>query len=153
MIKQKWAKSGRDQLGKDLGDIEASLCVSSKSPTPLASTLLPVFLVLRGTYALPPSPIPSNITEAYLDILPGPPDPDEEPFREPNVQTTTVALYQNPRLEDDAAMEVLEELVENEREKVEGAGATEPQQIDWCLKQIESVKKRVSWIVCKVQTS
>ncbi|ORX40941.1 hypothetical protein BD324DRAFT_647844 [Kockovaella imperatae] len=143
MLRSKWAKSGRDQLGKDLGDIESALCMCSKTATtPQAPILMPVFLQLRRTFTLPPSPLPSSIVEPFLDLLPAPPDPDEEPFREPTVQTTTVALYQNPRLEDDAAIQVLEEFLDSEKEMVEAAGANESQRVEWCVKQIENVKKR-----------
>ena len=145
MSKSKWIKSGREQLGKDLGDIESALCIASKStPSPYAELLMPVFLLLRRTFALPPSPLPNNMTESYLDLIPAPPDSDTEPFREPTVQSTTVALYQNPRLEDWAAMEVFEELLENEREAAEAAGASEEQKLDWLVQQVNSVKKRVS---------
>lgn len=145
MMKSKWAKTGREQLGKDLGDIESAVCLSNKNTaSPSAQTLLPVFLLLRRTLTLPPSPLPPSIVEPYLDILPAPPDPDEVPFREPTMQTTTASLYVNPRLADAAALEVLEELLENERESVEAAGATREQTANWLIGQIESVEKRVS---------
>jgi hypothetical protein len=137
MLRNRWAKSGRDQLGKDLGEIETALCMSTKTASLAASTLLPIFLVLRRSFALPPSPLPPHITEAYLDILPSPPDPDDVPFREPTVQTTTAALYVNPRLDDHAALEVLEELIESEKDR---NGASDLRILDL----IDSVEKRVS---------
>jgi hypothetical protein len=145
MMKQKWAKSGRDQLGKDLGEIESSLCLASKSTaTSHASTLIPIFLLLRRSYALPKSSLPLSITDPYIDLIPAPPDPDDVPFREPTVQTTTATLYRNPRLDDPAALEVLEELVESEREIVEGEGATQEQMVDWVTGLVQQVEKRVS---------
>jgi hypothetical protein len=145
MIKQKWAKSGRESLGKDLGDIESSLCLANKStPSPHASALLPVFLGLRRTYALPKSPISPAVIEPYLDLLPIPPDPDDVPFREPTVQTTTAALYVNPRLDDVSAYEVLEELIANEQEKVEAEGALPDEVKSWLTELISGVEKRVS---------
>ncbi|RXK41920.1 hypothetical protein M231_00641 [Tremella mesenterica] len=143
ILKTKWVKSGRDQLGKDLGDIETTFCLSGKQTTSsLAQTLIPVFLILRRSFVLPPSPLPSRITESYLDILPAPPDPDEEPFREPTVQSTTAALYVNPRLDDAAALEVLEELIENEKEKLENEGASLEETAKWTVNLLDSVAKR-----------
>ncbi|WVQ86161.1 hypothetical protein IAT38_008329 [Cryptococcus sp. DSM 104549] len=143
MLKSKWAKSGRAQLSKDLGEIEASLCMASKSSASfLAPILLPTFLLLRRTFALPPSPLPQAVVEPYIDILPAPPDPDDVPFREPTVGTTTAALYVNPRLEAGKAYEVLEELVEFEREKVEGAGGGWGEVVEWVGGVVESVQKR-----------
>ena len=144
MLKNKWAKTGREQLGKDLGDIEAALCVTSRSIASVhAPSLLPVFLSLRRSYGLPASKLPTSITDPYLDILPSPPDPDHVPFREPTVQSTTAALYVNPRFEDAAALEVIEELVEGEREHVEGAGGTKKEMVEWITGLVESVEKRV----------
>ncbi|WRT70792.1 uncharacterized protein IL334_007791 [Kwoniella shivajii] len=143
IAKSKWAKSGREQLGKEVGDIESALCLSSKSsPTALTPTLIPIFLLLRRTFALPRSPLPLNITEPYLDILPAPPDPDDVPFREPTVQTTTASLYVNPRLEDAAAAVVIEELVETEKENVHNAGGTGQELVKWLVNMIDSVEKR-----------
>ncbi|WWD20796.1 hypothetical protein CI109_105273 [Kwoniella shandongensis] len=143
MAKSKWAKSGRDQLSKDLGDIEAGLCLVSKNTaSPHAQTLLPIFLLLRRTFALPRSPLPPAITEPYLDILPAPPDPDDVPFREPTVGTTTAALYVNPRLDDAAAQVVLEELIDSEKEKVDSAGGSREEMIEWVTDLIDSVQKR-----------
>ncbi|ORY31294.1 hypothetical protein BCR39DRAFT_527314 [Naematelia encephala] len=142
MAKAKWAKSGRDQLSKDLGEIEAATCMIKSAAGPQASKLLPIFLLLRRTFALPASPLPAGITEPYLDILPAPPDPDDVPLREPTVQTTTAALYVNPRLDDARALDVIEELVETEKEHVESMGATYDEMVDWVVAQVENVKKR-----------
>ena len=128
MMKTKWAKSGREQLGKDLGDMEAAV-----------PSLLPVFLVLRRTFALPPSPLPSDVVEPYLDVLPVPPDPDDVPFRQPTVQSTTAALYVNPRLDDKAAARVLDELVESEKEKI-----PVEDHVEWIGRLIDNVQKRAS---------
>ena len=133
MLKAKWAKSGREQLGKDLGDIESAFKTSQ--------ILIPMFLVLRRTFALPPSPLPADYIDQYLDILPAPPDPDDVPFREPSVQSTTAALYVNPRMSDEAALVVLNELMENEKERLEGA--TDEEKERWIREQIDAVAKRV----------
>lgn len=143
MLKSKWAQKGRDQLGKDLGEMEASLCLHGKNAaSPLAPVLLPIFLLLRRTYALPPSPLPRAITDPYLDILPAPPDPDEVPFREPTVQTTTAQLYVNPRLDAAAAVVVLEELIEAEKEKAEAEGGSNDEIIKWTVGLVDQVAKR-----------
>lgn len=145
MLKDKWAKSGRDQLSRDLGEIESSLCLGGRnSASSHATHLLPVFLLLRRNYALPPSTLPPSVTDPYLDILPTPPDPDDVPFREPTVQSTTATLYVNPRLDDAAASNVLEELTEHEIEQVEVAGGTREQAVEWTSQLVESVEKRVS---------
>ncbi|WVF67778.1 hypothetical protein IAT40_002539 [Kwoniella sp. CBS 6097] len=143
ILKSKWAKSGRDQLGKDLAEIETAVCLVGKNkPSQHAPTLLPVFLLLRRTFALPPSSLHPSITEPYMDILPAPPDPDDVPFREPSVSTTTASLYVNPRLDDVAAMAFLEELVEFEKEGVESAGASREEAAEWLENLIDSVQKR-----------
>ena len=133
MLKAKWAKSGREQLGKDLGDIESAFKTSQ--------ILIPIFLVLRRTFVLPPSPLPADYIDQYLDILPAPPDPDDVPFREPSVQSTTATLYVNPRMSDEAAVVVVSELVESEKEKLEGA--TDEEKERWIGEQIDAVAKRV----------
>ncbi|KAK4689259.1 hypothetical protein P7C73_g831, partial [Tremellales sp. Uapishka_1] len=137
MLKNKWAKSGRDTLSKELGEIESATCLG-KGLANQASILLPVFLLLRRTFTLPPSPLPRNLTDPYLDILPAPPDPDEIPFREPTVGSTTATLYVNPRLDDDKAYEVLDELVENERELV----GSEDDWVEYMTEVINNVQKR-----------
>ncbi|WVQ70764.1 hypothetical protein IAR50_000286 [Cryptococcus sp. DSM 104548] len=143
MLKSKWSKNGRAQLSKDLGEIESALCLAGKnSASALAPTLIPTFLILRRTFFLPPSPLPQSITEPYLDILPAPPDADDIAFREPTVSSTTAALYVNPRLDEERAYEVMEELVEFEKEKVEGAGGSEESMVRWALEQLEAVQKR-----------
>ena len=147
MLKGKWAKSGRDQLSKDLGEVEAGLCITGRNNTSThAPILLPIFLLLRRTYALPPSPLPSSMIDPYLDILPVPPDPDDVPFREPTVQSTTATLYVNPRLDDAAALGVIEELVENEREQIGITGGTREEATKWITGLIESVEKRVNYL-------
>ncbi|WVQ63417.1 uncharacterized protein L199_001570 [Kwoniella botswanensis] len=143
ILKSKWAKSGREQLGKEVGEIESALCMASKNnPSNLAPTLIPIFLLLRRTFALPRSPLPPTITEPYLDILPAPPDPDDVPFREPSVQTTTASLYVNPRLDDSAAAVVLEELVEFEKENAQSAGGSREETVGWLIDLIDGVQKR-----------
>jgi hypothetical protein len=110
MLKCKWAKSGREQLGKDIGEMEQALCLLSRNqPSPMAPTLLPVFLALRRTFLLPPSTLPSKLVDAFIEELP--PPAQEEPFREPTLQSATSSLYVNPRLDDSTAFRVLEELL------------------------------------------
>lgn len=143
MLKMKWAKSGREQLGKDLGEVEQSLCLANKQqPGPLAPTLVPVFLVLRRTYLLPASPLPTKLVDAFIDLLPAPPDPDDIPFREPSVQTATSSLYVNPRLDDAAAFDVLQELIVYEKEILDERGMGD--EVPAALAQIiDHVEKRV----------
>ena len=143
MLKSKWARSGRDQLGKDLGEIEQALClVSKQQPSPLAPTLVPVFLSLRRTFLLPTSPLPPKLVDAFIDLLPPPPDGDDVPFREPSIQTATNALYVNPRLNDSAAFEVLQELIVYEKEILDerGMGDGVPPAL---VQVLEHVQKRV----------
>lgn len=145
MMKNRWAKSGREQLGKDLGDIEATVCLSGKTtPSKHAPTLLPVFLELRRTFALPVSPLPRTIVEPYYDVLPERPDPDSIPLREPTVSSVTASLYVNPRLDDAAALNVIEELLESEREKGVNADVSEEKTVSWLNGQIDQIQKRVS---------
>lgn len=142
MLKTKWARSGREQLSKDLGDIELSLClVSKQQPGPLAQALVPVFLELRRTFLLPNSPLPTKLIDAFVDLLPAPPDPDDIPFREPSLQTATSSLYVNPRLDDTAAFGILQELVTYEKEILQERGMED---VSSALVQIvEYVEKRV----------
>lgn len=143
MLKIKWARSGRDQLGKELGEIEQALCLISKQqPSPLAPILVPVFLSLRRTFLLPTSPLPVKLIDAFIDLLPPPPDDDDVPFREPSIQTATNALYVNPRLGEAAALEVLNELIVYEKEILDerGMGGGVPTAL---IQVLEHVEKRV----------
>lgn len=150
MLKTKWARTGREQLSKDLGDIEQSLClVSKQQPGPMAQPLVPVFLELRRTFVLPNSPLPTKLIDAFADLLPAEPDPDDVPFREPSLQTATSSLYVNPRLEDSAAFEILQELVTYEKEILQERGMDD---VSSPLVQIVGyVEKRVSRLFrCRV---
>lgn len=144
MLKNKWVKTGREQLSKDLGDVELALCTSGKSLTGSAPLLLPAFLLLRRTFALPSSPLPSRVTEQYFETLPSPPDPDSVPLREPTVSSTTAMLYVNPRLPDDVALDAVEELLESEREKGMNAAISQEKTIAWLNGLVDQVQKRVS---------
>lgn len=120
MLKCKWAKSGREQLGKDIGEMEQALCLLSRNqPSPMAPKLLPVFLALRRTFLLPPSTLPPKLVDAFSEELP--PPAQEEPFREPTLQSATSALYVNPRLDDSNAFRVLEELLVYETDMLKNA--------------------------------
>lgn len=146
MLKTKWARSGRDQLGKDLGEIEQTLCLAGRQqPGPLAPTLVPVFLALRRIFLLPESPLPAKLIDAFIDSVPAPPDPDDVPFREPSIQTATGSLYVNPRLDDSDAFDILQELVVYEKEVLEerGMGNGVPAAL---LQIVEHVEKRVCFI-------
>lgn len=144
MLKVKWAKSGREQLSKELGEMEQALCLLSRQqPSPLAPTLVPVFLTLRRTFSLPPSPLPPKLVDAFIDQLPAPPDPDNEPFREPSIQSATGSLYVNPRLDDAAAFDILQELIVYETEILkEGDDRIDIPSALFSV--VESVEKRVS---------
>lgn len=121
MLKTKWAKSGRDQLSKELSDLEDAFGRTHPD-------LMPIFLVLRRTFGL----ALSSYDEEYRDMLPAPPDPD---FLEPTVTSTTASLYVNPRLSDSAAEVVLLELIESEKEK------RPPGQ--WLGELVDSIARRV----------
>lgn len=145
MLKNKWVKGGREQLGKDLGDMEMSLCVVGKSyPGPHAPSLMPIFLQVRRTFALPPTPLPAKVVEPFHDMLPSPPDPDSVPLHEPTVSSTTASLYVNPRLPDVEALDMIEELLENEREKGINANVSQEKTIAWLDGLVDQVAKRVS---------
>lgn len=145
MLKNKWVKMGRDQLGKDLADIEMSLCVIGKSyPGPNAPSLMPVFLQVRRTFALPASPLPAKVLEPFYGMLPSQPDPDSIPLREPSVSSTTASLYVNPRLPDVEALDLIEELLENEREKGINADVSQEKTIAWLDGLVDQMVKRVS---------
>lgn len=144
MLKSKWAIKGRDSLSKDLGEIEAAVCFGKNGTSTHAPELIPTFLVLRRSFNLPKSTLPTAIVEPYLDILPAPPDPDDVPYREPSVANITARLYVNPRLDDIAAYEVLEELIDSEREIIEASGAGEVERAEWLSGLIDQIEKRVS---------
>ncbi len=128
----KWIKSGRVTLGKDLTEIEEKVVYPStgsgsvaksrslKSPTPASeiphanAALIPVFEALRSVYALPDSPtppIPRRLEFAPISII-----DETEPYYSPTLQSVTSALYCNPRLSTAAAVAILMELVEYERD-------------------------------------
>jgi hypothetical protein len=107
--------------------------------------LLPVFLELRRTFLLPPSPLPAKLVDAFVDQLPTP--AQEEPFREPTLQSATSALYVNPRLEDFAALDVLEELIVYEIDMLKNANR--PHDVpSWVMSLIDNIKLRVSRVDC-----
>lgn len=144
MAKNKWAKSGRDQLHKDLLDIETALCVSGKgAPSKHTPELLPVFLLLRRTYSLPATTLPNSVIGSAYEMLPMPPEPDGVPLAEPTVSSATAQLYVNPRLPDTAALDAIEELLESEREKGMNADVSVEKTISWLLGQVEQIQKRV----------
>lgn len=143
MIKNKWVKTGREHLGKDLTDMESILCVVGKSyPGPHAPSLMPVFLQIRRTFALPPTPLSQKIVEPFYDMLPSPPDADSVALREPSVSSTTASLYVNPRLPDAEALDLVEELLENEREKGINADIPQDKTIAWLEGLIDQMVKR-----------
>ncbi|BEJ14602.1 hypothetical protein CspHIS471_0403690 [Cutaneotrichosporon sp. HIS471] len=143
MLKNKWVKTGREHLGKDIADMESILCVVGKSyPGPHAPSLMPVFLQVRRTFALPPTSLAQKIVEPFYDMLQSPPDPDSVPLREPSVSSTTASLYVNPRLPDAEALDLIEELLENEREKGINADVTQEKTIAWLEGLIGQMVKR-----------
>jgi hypothetical protein len=142
MLKCKWAKSGREQLGKDIGEMEQTLCLLSRQqPSPMAPALLPVFLEVRRTFLLPPSSLPPKLVEAFIEQLP--PPAHEEPYREPTLQSTTSSLYVNPRLDDSAAFRVVEELIVYETDMLKNAHR-DHEVPSALLGLIDSIKLRVS---------
>jgi hypothetical protein len=144
MVRNKWAKSGREQLSKDLFDVESALCVLNKAPSPHCGALLPIFLLLRRMFSLPATPLPNAIIGSAYEMLPMPPEPDSVTLKEPTVSSTTAALYVNPRLSGRAALDLIEELLESEREKGINADVSEEKTVAWLLGQVDQVQKRVS---------
>jgi hypothetical protein len=107
----------------------------------MAPILLPIFLALRRTFLLPPSPLPSKLVEAFIEELP--PPANEEPYREPTLQSATSTLYVNPRLDDSNALKVLEELIVYETDMLKNAhrGNEIPVAL---LSLIDNIQMRVS---------
>lgn len=130
MSKEKWIKSGRKALSKDMNEIEDKLCFApspsqegafksrrTKSGGALAQnpSLIPIFDVLRRIYNLEQPPgqkaILTGSEYAPINI----PDEDE-PYFPPTPQTVTSALYCNPRLKVEPAIGVIMELVDYEKD-------------------------------------
>jgi hypothetical protein len=131
---ERWIKSGRKQLSKELDEIEDKVCfplgrpgAGGKKRSVSSSTagmgqgqgpggthnevLLPVFEVVRRVHALqgPPGDEPCGFTP--LTVL------DEgEKYAPPTVQTITSALYVHPRLDTDEAVGIIMELVDHEKD-------------------------------------
>lgn len=143
MLKCKWAIKGREALSKDLSEIESATCLGKGGASPHAGELIPIFLVLRRSHNLPKSSLPISIIEPYLDLVPAPPDEDSIPYREPSVANTTAKLYVNPRLDDTAAYEVLEELLDSERELVAESEADDAKKAEYLTEQVDLIQKRV----------
>jgi hypothetical protein len=127
----KWIKSGRVALARDLAEIEEKVVfaamgsgASGKSkgmklpptvsdvPHAIAS-LIPVFEAIRSVYALPASStsVPRRTDFAPISVI-----EESEPYYSPTLQSVTSALYCNPRLSTAAAVAILMELVEYERD-------------------------------------
>ncbi|KAJ9121735.1 hypothetical protein QFC22_002356 [Naganishia vaughanmartiniae] len=113
MRNEKWIKSGRKGLSKDVNDIEDKVSgmfagIGQRSG---GSPLLPVFDVIRRLYNLEAatnSEIPSFSPITILD--------ERVAYYPPTAQSVTSALYCHPRLETAKAVLVLIELVDYEKD-------------------------------------
>lgn len=140
MRSEKWIKSGRKTLSKELNEIEEKLCFSytpstsagspagsssapggrarrTKSGAALAANpcLLPIFEVVRRTFNLePPIGQSAILSGANLGTI-AVPDEDESYFP-PTPQSVTSALYCNPRLDTEPAVDIILELVDYEKD-------------------------------------
>jgi hypothetical protein len=134
MRAEKWSKSGRKQLSRDLDEIEDRIALAAGPPWSLSSSLspgglhdddqqeddvsaglLPTFEVLRRIYVLDPAASRASTTSTghFQPIT----IPDEnEAYLPPTVQTITSALYVDPRLSTGRAVEVVMELVDYEKD-------------------------------------
>lgn len=111
MRSEKWLKSGRKALSKDVNDIEDKLSTMfSGNGKQGASPLLPIFDVIRRLYNLEPASKP-NASFTPLAIL-----DETEAYYPPTAQSVTSALYCNPRLDTARAVNVLLELVDYEKD-------------------------------------
>jgi hypothetical protein len=113
MRSEKWIKSGRKGLSKDVNDIEEKLSgmFSGVGKRSGGSPLLPVFDVIRRLYnleAATSSGAPSFSPTTILD--------ERATYYPPTAQSVTSALYCNPRLETAKAVLVLIELVDYEKD-------------------------------------
>lgn len=110
MRSEKWIKSGRKTLSKDLNDIEDKLSsMFSGNAKQGSSPLLPIFDVLRRLYNLEPASKANTFTP--MTIL-----DENEAYYPPTAQSVTSALYCNPRLDTPKAVDVLLELVDYEKD-------------------------------------
>lgn len=111
MRNEKWIKSGRKALSRDLNDIEDKLSsMFSGNGKQGASPLLPIFDVIRRLYNLEPASKP-NTSFTPMTIL-----DENEAYYPPTAQSVTSALYCNPRLDTARAVDVLIELVDYEKD-------------------------------------
>ncbi|KAJ9112542.1 hypothetical protein QFC19_000557 [Naganishia cerealis] len=113
MRSEKWVKSGRKSLSKDVNDIEDKLSsmFSGSGKRSGGSPLLPVFDVVRRLYNLETitsSAVPSFSPITILD--------ERVAYYPPTAQSVTSALYCNPRLDTAKAVSVLIELVDYEKD-------------------------------------
>lgn len=110
---EKWIKSGRKALSKDVNDIEDKLSgmFSSVGKRSGGSPLLPVFDVVRRLYNLEAATSSEAQSFCPMTIL------DERvAYYPPTAQSVTSALYCHPRLETAKAVSVLIELVDYEKD-------------------------------------
>ena len=133
MRAEKWSKSGRKQLSRDLDEIEdriasaAGPAWSTSSPSPrgqqiddqqeedVNAGLLPTFEVLRRIYVLDPATSRAS-TSSKGHFQPVTIPDENEAYLPPTVQTITSALYVDPRLSTGRAVEVVMELVDYEKD-------------------------------------
>lgn len=120
---EKWTKSGKKQLSRDVDEIEDKLCLpgngngkASGSASVENTSLLPVFDVLRRIHALDPAASKVSSTREGTSFQPMAIPEWTEPYLPPTVQTITSALYVHPRLSTARAVDCVMELVNYEKD-------------------------------------
>lgn len=124
MRSEKWTKSGRKQLGRDLDEIEDKLCFpGSVAKTGAAAAegpenpgLLRVFDVLRRIHALDPVGSKTSTMTGGRDFQPVDIPDWDDAYLPPTVQTVTSALYVQPPLPTPRAVSCVMELVDYEKD-------------------------------------
>ena len=124
MRAEKWTKSGKKQLSRDIDEIEDKMCLastfksgSSSSDTPLEnSVLLPILDVLRRIHALDTVASKTSALPAGKEFNPIDIPEWEEAYLPPTVQTITSALYVQPPLSTLRAVDCVMELVDYEKD-------------------------------------
>lgn len=109
MRSEKWLKTGRKSLSRDVDDIEDKLGISG-SGRQGALRLVQIFDLMRRLHNLEPA---AKVNASFTPMA----IPDEsEAYYPPTAQSVTSALYCNPRLDTAKAVNVLLELVDYEKD-------------------------------------
>jgi hypothetical protein len=109
MRSEKWLKTGRKSLSRDVNDIEDKLGISG-SGRQGALRLSQIFDLMRRLHNLEPT---AKVNASFTPVA----IPEEsEAYYPPTAQSVTSALYCNPRLDTAKAVAALLELVDYEKD-------------------------------------